>query len=366
MISRFGLIMKRSILFFPLLLILLGAISEKKPVNVFNENWAPSPANGSFKMENYITWGGSVIRGADGKYYMFASRWPKKLSMSAWVTNSEVVLAISDKPEGPYHFEKVVLPPRGKEYWDGMVTHNPTIRYHKGKYILFYTGENYSFDQPKDSVPTRALYEKAWNNKRVGVAVADSPYGPWKRMDSPVLQPRPGNWDGAIISNPAPVIHEDGSVLLIYKSAPVPYPERNMNRKMEFGVAKADHYLGEYRRVSSNNQISLSPITTDVEDPYVWYDGNKYHMLAKCMNEAITGERGAGFYSTSENGMAWTIAEIPNAYTKELELTDGRTVTMKKLERPQVLFEKGKPTHVFFACTTPENEIFNIARPLRK
>lgn len=354
----------RSILFFSLLLVLVGACSEKKPVNFFNENWAPSPANGSFKMKDYITWGGSVIKGDDGKYFMFASRWPKKLGMSAWVTNSEVVLAVSEQPEGPYKFKEVVLPARGKEYWDGMVTHNPTIRFHNGKYILFYTGESYDFDQPKNSIPTRDLYEKAWNNKRVGVAVADSPYGPWKRMDKPVLQPRPGEWDGVIISNPAPVIHEDGSVLLIYKSAPVPYPERNKNRKMEFGVAKADHYLGEYKRVSSNNQISLKPISSDVEDPYVWHDGRKYHMLAKCMNEAITGERGAGFYSTSENGVDWTTAETPGAYSKTIELTDGRIVNMKKLERPQVLFKNGLPTHVFFACIDNNGEIYNIARPL--
>ena len=83
------------------------------------------------------------------------------------------------------------------------------------------------------------------------------------------------------------------------------------------------------------------------------------------MNEAITGERGAGFYSTSENGIDWTICEIPNAYTKTVELDDGRTIEMKKLERPQVLIENGKPTHVFFACNDG-NEIYNIARPLNK
>lgn len=348
------------------ILFLSTAPVRKYPTNIFNQNWAPSPVNGSFKMKDYITWGGSVIKGDDERYYMFASRWPKKLSMSAWVTNSEVVLAISDSPAGPYKFEKVVLPSRGEKYWDGMATHNPTIRFHQGKYILFYTGVTYSFDQPKESVPTRNLYEKAWNNKRIGVAVADSPFGPWKRMDKPVLQPRPGKWDGAITSNPAPVVHDNGSVILIYKSAPVPYPERNKNRKMEFGVVKADHYLGEYKRINKNNHISLKPVSTDVEDPYVWFDGKLYHMLAKCMNEKITGEKGAGFYCTSKNCIEWTIAETPNAYSKTVELSDGRTLEMKKLERPQVLFEKGKPTHVYFACIDDKGEIYNIARPLKK
>lgn len=343
----------------------VAVLFSSKAQNVFNQNWALSPVEGSFKMNDHITWGGSVIKGKDGKYYMFASRWPKKLSMGAWVTNSEVVLASSNNPEGPYKFEKVVLPVRGKEYWDGMATHNPTIRFHKGKYILFYTGVSYDFDQPKDNAPGRDLYEKAWNNKRIGIAVSDSPYGPWQRMDKAILQARPGKWDGAITSNPAPVIHEDGSVLLIYKSAPVPYPERNKNRKMEFGVAKADHYLGDFKRVSSNNQITLKPLSTDVEDPYVWFDGEVYHMLAKCMNEKITGERGAGFYCTSKNGKDWIISETPNAYTKTVKLSNGETIKMKKLERPQVLIEDGVPTHVFFACDNGKGEIYNIARPLK-
>lgn len=346
-------------------LTLPGCNHSSKPDNVFHQNWDESPSEGAFKMKDWIVWGGSVIKAADGKYYMFASRWPKKLSMQAWVTNSEVVLAVSDNPRGPYEFKQVVLPARGNEYWDGMATHNPNIQFHKGKYILFYTGTTYDFKQPSDTVPTRTMYEKSWNNKRVGVAVSDSPTGPWERMDRPVIEPRQGRWDAAITSNPAAVIHEDGSVLLIYKSAPVPYPERNKNGQMRFGVATADHYLGNYRRIRENNQIKIEPIDTDVEDPYIWHDGSKYFMLAKCMNESITGEAGAGFLSTSQNGIEWQIAENPAAYGKTLKLSNGTIETMKRIERPQVFIENGKPTHVFFACINSESEIFNMVRPLK-
>ncbi len=347
------------------LIVLIGCGTTPADDNVFNQNWGVSPREGAFKMDDWIVWGGSVIKAEDGKYYMFASRWPKKLSMGAWVTNSEVVLAVSEKPEGPYKFKKVVLPARGKEHWDGMATHNPNIKFHKGKYILFYTGVNYDFEQPQDSVPSRDLYEKAWNNKRIGIAVSDSPTGPWQRMDKPIIGPRENMWDGAITSNPAPVIHDDGSVLLIYKSAPVPYPERNKNRKMRFGVVQADHYLGEYKRVAENNQIKINPIDTDVEDPYIWYDGSKYLMLAKCMDKSITGESGAGFIAFSHDGLEWQIPENPKAYSKVITLSDGSTEKMEKLERPQVLLENGSPTHVFFACRNSKSEIFNIVRPLK-
>jgi hypothetical protein len=185
-------------------------------------------------------------------------------------------------------------------------------------------------------------------------------------MDKPVLEPRKNMWDGAITSNPAPVIYKDGSVLLIYKSAPVSYPERNKNRKMRFGVAKADHYLGEYKRIGENNQIVLKPIDTSVEDPYIWFDGSKHFMLAKCMDESITGESGAGFVASSIDGIEWQALENPTAYGKTVELSDGTVVKMPKLERPQVLFENGKPTHVFFACRNSESEIFNMVRPLKE
>lgn len=358
-------IIKRHIALLIGFLILFGCSDKSHQDNVFYQKWDISPAGGAFKMDDWIIWGGSVIKAEDGNYYMFASRWPKNLSMRAWVTNSEIVLAVSSKPEGPYEFEQVILSARGKDYWDGMVTHNPNIQYHEGKYILFYTGLTYDFTQPKDSVPTRNMYERAWNNKRIGIAVADSPRGPWKRMDKPIIEPRRGLWDGAITSNPAPVIHKDGSAVLIYKSAPVPYPERHQNGKMRFGVAKADHYLGSYKRTGEHNQIIMKPVDTDIEDPYVWYDGSKYFMLAKCMNELITGEKGAGFISYSLDGIEWQVLENPTAYGKTVELSDGSVEKMAKLERPQVLLENGKPTHAFFACRNSESEIFNIVRPLK-
>lgn len=355
--------MKISVFFFTALL--LAACSSKPELkNVFCQHWDKSSQEGAFKMSDWIIWGGSVIKAKDDKYYMFASRWPEHLTMRSWVTNSEIVLAVADRPVGPYTFKQVVLPARGNQYWDGMATHNPNIQYHDGKYILFYTGVNYDFDQPTDSVPSREMYERAWNNKRIGVAVADSPMGPWERMDHPVVEPRPGMWDGAITSNPAPVIHDDGSVLLIYKSAPVPYPERNKNRTMRFGVAKASHYIGPYERVDHNNQIKISPIDTDVEDPYIWYAKDRYFMLSKCMNKMITGESGSGFIAYSFDGVEWLTPEEPAAYSKTVTMLDGTVEKMQKLERPQVLLQNGNPTHVFFACINSKNEIFNIVRPL--
>lgn len=344
------------------------AISPDSTVhNPFYGNLKPAPNAGSFRMNDYIIWGGSVIKGDDGRFYMFASRWPKALTLRNWVTNSEIVLASSDSPEGPFTFETVILPPRGPEFWDGMMTHNPSIHRHNGKYVLFYIGTTYDFGRPTEQVP-RDVYEKVWNSKRIGVAVADSPAGPWTRLDQPILEPRPGEWDGAITSNPAPVIDDDGSVLLIYKSAPVPYPERNENRALHFGVARASHYFGPYERINDGRKVRIDGLDDDekIEDPCIWKTGDTYHMIAKIFSERLTGQREAGFYATSKDGIHWAAGTPAKAYDRTVHFQDGTSREHKKLERPQVLVQDGKPTHLYFGTADPDwDEIYNLVIPLQ-
>ena len=42
-----------------------------------------------FKSETYSIWGGSLVKGEDGKYHMFYSRWPKAPGW-VWVSHSEI------------------------------------------------------------------------------------------------------------------------------------------------------------------------------------------------------------------------------------------------------------------------------------
>lgn len=64
----------------------------------------PAPVGGGFSMEGYWVWCGSVIQGEDGRYHMFASRWPKTLPFHpGWGVASEIVRADSDTPRGPLY-----------------------------------------------------------------------------------------------------------------------------------------------------------------------------------------------------------------------------------------------------------------------
>ncbi|MDG2280798.1 MAG: sucrase, partial [Flavicella sp.] len=84
-------------------------------------------------------WGGSVVKGEDGKYHMLYSRWPKNIGWE-WVNYSEVAHAVSDSPFGPFKHVDVALDERGEKFWDGSVTHNPTVHKMNGKYYIYYMG----------------------------------------------------------------------------------------------------------------------------------------------------------------------------------------------------------------------------------
>lgn len=337
----------------------------------FIDRILPAPTKGGFQDPDYWIWGASVIKGEDGKYHMFASRWSNKVNFGNWVTNSEVVHAIADTPLGPYTAQEVVLAPRGKEFWDGMCTHNPRIIKYKQQYLLYYFGTTYDFDQPTEEKPdvSRDHWREAWMNKRIGVAISDSVYGPWKRLDHPVIEPRAGHWDASITSNPAPVVNEkSGEILLMYKSSTV-----GLTPPLLLGVSMATSPEGPYLRLSEepifrfetadNNRI-------DVEDPYIWWTGKQYEAILKDRSGEICGEEGGGIHVWSKDGIKWQLFEDFKAYTRDVLWDDGTTSHQNHFERPFLLIEDGKPTHLFAATGTgPKawnfDKTWNMVIPLK-
>ena len=145
----------------------------------------PVPTTAMFKEPGYDVWCGTMVRGDDQKYHLFYSRWPRNLTHKAWVTHSEVAHAIADHPLGPYTPVGGILPARGREFWDGLCTHNPAVIRAGGKYYLYYMGTT------GDGIVQQPLNWTHRNNQRIGVAVADKPEGPWKRFDKPLIDVSP-------------------------------------------------------------------------------------------------------------------------------------------------------------------------------
>ncbi|WP_082198179.1 glycoside hydrolase family protein [Bacillus sp. FJAT-26390] len=318
--------------------------------NPIYDRLLPAPKNGGFHMDDYYIWCGSAIQGEDGKYHLFASRWRKELGFGPqWLFNCEIVRAASDTPEGPYQFEEVVFKTRDRSYFDALNQHNPSIKYWNGTYYLYYFGTSYGgpIPEPGDEISSDRVIE-VWNRKRIGLATSQSVYGPWERMDSPLLEPRtPGYWDCTITTNPSAAILPDGTTYMIYKS------REYAGAPLQLGIVKAPHPAGPFERLSDSPIFKFDNEDFHVEDPYLWYADGLFHVIMKDdyknNSGGLTGEWGAGVYATSEDCIHWSLHPSPLSYTRSVTWDDGTTTLQCNLERPNLLFHDGKPTHLFLA-----------------
>jgi hypothetical protein len=204
----------------------------------------PLPVANRFSLPDHFVWCGAPVKGPDGKYHLFYSRWPVKAGFApGWALHSEIAYAVADHPQGPYTPVNVALPKRGpnpatgEEYWDGDVTHNPNAFFHDGKYYLYYMGNH----------GDGKSYPMHRNHQRIGLAIADKPQGPWKRFDRPIVDITDDkkSFDSLCVTNPAACMRPDGGVLLVYKA--VQYLEgKEMGGKVRYGAALAKSPEGPY------------------------------------------------------------------------------------------------------------------------
>jgi len=321
----------------------------------------PVPTNAIFRDANFEIWCGSAVKGDDGKYHLYYSRWPRKFGHKAWVTHSEIAHAVADSPLGPYKHVGVILPARGKEFWDGMCTHNPTvIRAKDGKFCLYYMGNT------GDGVVMRPLNWMHRNNQRIGVAVADKPEGPWKRFDKPVLDVSsdPDAHDALMVSNPAVTQKPDGGFLMVYKGV----AKKN---KPPFGgpvchmVAMSDNPTGPFKKYP-NPIFGKEGVAFAAEDPYIWCEGGRYMAIVKDNEGNFTGKGYSLALFESIDGIDWKQAKHVLVTTPEIKLADGSVLKLSALERPQLYRENGKPVALFCAGADNKDRVgsFNVQIPL--
>ncbi len=311
----------------------------------------PVKKEAAFELENKYVWGASVVKGADGKYYMFADVWDREVPFHpGWLVDSRIVLAVSDVPEGPYRYERILFGQRGNMYWDGMSVFNSHVINYKGKYVMFYTGTTHPFSKKyiKENLNDAARVARA--NKRIGIAVCDTPDGEWKRFNKPLIDINPMGFDNFLTTNAAPCIMENGDILVIFKTRS--YLKDNggiidLHSDMQFNacILDKDTYEIKYRGDKPLfGNISL-------EDPFVWREDNKYYMIAKDMTGKICGERQSGIFAESEEGLEWNLHCGEKSYVRTVKCEDGSEKVLGNMERPFILFENGKMTDIYFASS---------------
>jgi len=323
-------------------------------------------SGGGFMQDDFWVWCGSVIRGDDGRFHMFAARWPRKYPFRrGYVAYSQVVRAVSDRPQGPYHFSEVVLPARGAAFWDGRMPHNRTIHRRGQTFLLFYIGSTHARPDPSEDDLRSARCEatdEAYANTRIGLATADLVCEPWTRRDEPILTPRAGRWDNALVTNPAPCMLDDGRILMLYRA--------NTPGGLRIGAAVAQGPHAEFMRCG-DEPIERFGSDSQVEGVFLWRGPAGFELLAKDMSGNMTGQRHAGLHATSHYGVHWRLSRPPMAYSRRVRWDDGSVTLQGCLERPQLLLQGGQPTHLFAATADGPGgferatRTWNMVLPLR-
>jgi hypothetical protein len=318
----------------------------------FSARIQPLPPNALLKEKGYYVWGGSVVKGEDGCYHLYYSRWKKETNFSGWVTHSEIAHATGPSPTGPWTVTGVALPRRGAAYWDGLCTHNPCVRKFGGRYYLYYMGNT------GNGQISKGLNWTHRNNQRIGVAVAESPDGPWTRMDRPLIDVSADAAapDSLMVSNPAVTQRPDGTYLMVYKAV-------GKKRKLPFG-GPVVHLCASSVSPTGPFVKNLTPVFTDgvahfpAEDPCLFTLNGKVYALIKDQNGYFVKEKGRTLVLFEEDGNGgWKLSARPHVIGTSLRLASGEIRTFEYLERPQVYCEDGRP--VALLCAAAEKGMLN-------
>lgn len=286
---------------------------------------------GKFILEtkDSIVWGCAPIYDDEGKVHVYYSTWEKE---GNWLTNSKIAHAVADNPEGPYKKLGVILEGR-PGMWDANTIHNPTISRVDGKYVLLYIGNDTT---RQENWRKRA---KSANTQRVGMAIADSPYGSWKRFDKPIIDVSPDSlaWDGYCTVNPSFMKHPNGEYWIYYRA----WDRRNDDRR-KTGVAFSKNLEGPYIKYEGNPIIDFPERGGQTEDPYFFYYKNKFHCLIRDMGNY---DWYSGLYLESDDGLHW------GEYQRSHHKGDHYFPVCEKCryERVQVLWKNGEPEYLFNA-----------------
>jgi hypothetical protein len=311
----------------------------------------PTPKTSILENDNYFVWGASMVQTKDGVCHMLYCRWPK--SFKRWITDAEIAYATAKNPAGPYTFQRVILRKRGTgtEFWDGVSCYNPQVLEANGKYYLYYTGNNGDIRKRTDNQGNLIT-------QRIGVAVADHPAGPWKRMNAPLIDLSPDGLDSNFNCNPAVTQKPDGSFLMVYKCG----GGEGRRGPVVHTTAVAKTPLGPF--VKSNKKMLVKKGNRfPTEDPFIWYQAGRYYAIMKDMNGAFSHARSSLIQFESANGHDWAPSEPVLVSTKTIKWSDGTVEKVDRLERPQIWLKDGQPAMLFLAAKKG-NHSYNVHIPL--
>ena len=292
------------------------------------------------------SWGGLPFKGPNGQYHLFASQFVNNCTLKGWNPGSTVVRAVSDDPMGPFRYQDTIF---------GTFHHNPQIveldasqsGTGKSMYVMFMIGADVP---PPVGTGAQCNYDANLDPHHlegyITMAHADSLLGPWTKSLHTILTPgEVGTWQ-AVVTNPGPLILDNGTALLFYRGTN--WPVSGVER---IGLAKSESgWRGPYGRIS--DEPIWGPFNDSrkfVEDPFVWKSKRGFHLIS----HGHWDEN--GYYACSEKAQGPWQFRIKPSYTNVLQTESGKLVTLVQRERPQIFFNEttGEPAILFTGVAPP-------------
>lgn len=246
-----------------------------------------SPAEGIGADEGVMRRDPSDIIKVDNLYYVWYSK-------GTIAPGYDATIWYATSSDGHNWTEKGMTLAKGEAgTWEGASVFTPNILVAESRYWLFYTG-------------TSKEYSKGFNpDSKIGIAVSDSPDGPWERLASnPALinSDNPEDFDSHLVDD-ACLIVRNGKYWCYYKG-------RQLGRspaQTQMGVAIADKPEGPYVKYEHN------PVIPGNHEVLVWPQGTGVAaMIGTTGPEDITrsilyAEDGLQFSKTHD------VIEVPHA-----------------------------------------------------
>jgi hypothetical protein len=303
-----------------------------------------------------------VNKGNDGKWHMHVAAFVQHCGFNQWASNSQIVHAVADSPDGQYRVQAVAQP-----VW----AHNPAVaRAPSGEWVMTWcantSARRWFATCANGSVVANSSTEQ-YIVERNFMAVAANPEGPWstpEAIDQPfdeVVPPFETKGLPNRNTNLVMSIGTDGSMVGLWRRCCSPSAKYRPPGGGGASVIFAVHGTN-WRNISTwkANSTALFPElkANGYEDPHIWRDAKRNNVYHAIFHNMIGGwhqpefpniQVGAHAYS-ADGGRSWVDTGI--AFNLTVEYADGTSTTFIQRERPHVVLdESGEPSHLVSGVT---------------
>jgi len=274
-------------------------------------------------------WDGQILKGDDGQYRLFASRWDQALGHKAW-GRSLAVGAVSPSLFGPYRDTGLLWPES-----QGGLGHNVTaLRLHDGRYavVVSETRPAEVFVSASLDGPWAWLGRMSFDQRRFQLVKTPGDVAQRDNPAAPAAKP----------ANFSVLLRPDGAYQVVPRSGQV--------------LISRDGILGPYEVMGDSIYRGLAGVPQRdmraYEDPVLWFSGGWYHVVVNHWRER------RAYHLISRDGISgWRtqgLAYEPGA--PFIRHADGTVNRWNKLERPGVFIDGGHVVAMTFAVVDTPKE----------